>query len=142
LHGRAWVFERMSNFPEAEADLRRIVELNPKDERAKIRLAGVFYATDRRDEALKLYEEVRPAHQGDPRVIVGIARCKKDLNKATEAARILDDFLKKTPDDVEALTERGKIALEAGKVALGEKLLRRAVKLSPFDRQSNHALYL
>ena len=159
LHGRAWLFERMSNFPEAEADLRRILELDPKDDRAKIRLAGVLYATSRSDDALKLYDELIPARKDDPQVILGRARCKQELGQGEEAARILDEYLAKVPEIwdrklsrkkatpaesswVEALTDRGKIAIEAGDIKLAEKCLRRAVELGPFDRQANHALYI
>src|SRR5262249_42802435 len=126
LHGRAWIFERMSNFPEAEADLRRILELDSKDERAKIRLAGALLVTSRSDEALKLYDELIPTHKDEPRVILGRARCKQALAQGEEAARILDEYLAKLPQIwdrklshknnpqenrwVEAMTNSGQIA--------------------------------
>ena len=137
LHGRAWVFERMSNFPEAEADLRRVLDLNPTDMRAKVRLAGVLFSTSRAPDALKLYEEAlqTSTYKNDPVVIVGIARCKQELGQAEEAARILDDFLEKvaaeqarkarTPENAgalttEALTERGNRAAIGGRCCGGE----------------------
>src|SRR5262249_55109895 len=42
----------------------------------------------------------------------------------------------------EALTQRGKIAFQAGEGAKAEGFLRRAVEAEPFNRQSNHTLYL
>jgi predicted Zn-dependent protease len=59
------------------------------------------------------------------------ARCQDLLGKQEEAASILDGLLARSPDCVEALTERAKLTLRAKDASEAEDLLRRALELEP-----------
>src|SRR5262249_19388069 len=56
------------------------------------------------------------------------------------ARRLLDGVLTRQPHQLEALVERGKLALDERQVAEAEAWLRQAVDLAPADYQANYLL--
>jgi predicted Zn-dependent protease len=64
------------------------------------------------------------------------------LGEPLEAGRLLDALLEKSPDDVGALAERGRIYLEMRQPAEAERWLRMAAGRTPYDRDITYALYL
>jgi Flp pilus assembly protein TadD len=80
------------------------------------------------------------AQPTNPRVLLGLARCRRGAGRGAEAETLLGTLLDYYPNQPEALCERGKIALGAGRVPEAERWLRRALTLAPFDRETNHNL--
>ena len=87
------------------------------------------------------YEWLESKSPGRAEVRLGLARCRLRLGETDEARRLLDVLLAESPDNGEALWERGQMALGEGQPADAEGWLRRAVRILPHDRRVNHALY-
>jgi len=134
LRARAWeVLARdgsAGHEQDALRDYERAVEVNPSLE-ARLGLAGSLYRVGRPRDALLEYQRAGSAAPADPRVLLGLARCRYSLRQVDEARRLLDDLLGQHPDDAAALLERGQLALHAGHAAEAEPWLRRAAAGSP-----------
>jgi tetratricopeptide (TPR) repeat protein len=133
--GRFW---ELSISPErALEDYGKVIELRPSFLEARLNLAQVLIKLSRGDEAIEHLEVVRKQLPDDPMVLLGLARCwrqRGDLDKAEEfVARVL----KSHPNIQEAVLMRGIIYLDLSKNEAAEPVLRRAVKLAPYDRESN-----
>jgi predicted Zn-dependent protease len=127
--------------PGAEADYRRAVEAQPDHALARCRLGELLLRTSRAAEALRQFESVRPRPGGDqPAVLLGLARCHRELGATDAARQELDELLARQPGHADALLERGKLALASESPAEAEGWLRRAVAAAPFSAQANFAL--
>lgn len=136
LRGRAW--ERPHAYDEAIRDYRRTVELDPSRDDARRRLItclleqGDFLAAG---EQLDILRQHQP---DDPAVAVGQAMVAHGLGRKEEAVALLDDVLTRHPDFVPALRGRAQLALQEGQGEQALAYIRRALKYSPYDRQSNY----
>ena len=138
---RALVYQRLGNRDEALASYRRIVELDPDDDDARLHMAGHLASGNRVDEALALFEQLR-AKQGDtPPVLKGLALCRRSLNQPDEARRLLEAVLADNPRDWRALSEMGQLVLQYESPAAAEKWFRQAAALAPFESEVNYSLY-
>ncbi len=127
--------------PGAEADYRRAAEAQPDHVLARRRLGELLLRTSRAEEALRQFEHLRPRPGGGaPAVLLGLARCHRELGATDAARRELDELLARQPNHPDALLERGKLALAAESPAAAEGWLRRAVAAAPFSAQANFAL--
>jgi tetratricopeptide (TPR) repeat protein len=73
-------------------------------------------------------------------VLLGLAQCRRRLGQPEEARCLLDALLALTPEDGQALWERGQLELDQGRAAEAEPWLRRAVRASPHDRRLAYSL--
>src|SRR5262249_9909490 len=92
-------------------------------------------------EAAPHLEHRRARRPGDPEVLVRLAFARNGLGDADGSLRLLDALLASHPDYPPALTARGQLALQAGQREDAERWLRRALELSPFDRQAHYLLF-
>jgi tetratricopeptide (TPR) repeat protein len=138
---RALVWERLLYWQEALDDYRQAVALDPENDNARLHLAiglidqGAFQEADRHLDVL------RQRQPGNVSVFLCLARCGRALGRVEEARSLLDRLASVDPRNVPALTERGKLALEAGEFDRAERWLRQAVALAPFEYNTNYALY-
>lgn len=138
---RAWVQERLRDYPAALADYQVALDLDPdgdrrQGDRVRHRLAELLLERLRLPEALAHFEVLaaRPARPAD--AVLGLARCRLLLGQSDEGWRLLDDLLAEQPDNAKALSEAGRALLEARQTAAAEVRLRRALALQPFDKQT------
>jgi tetratricopeptide (TPR) repeat protein len=133
---RAGVWERraLGGEPEHEADAlndyEKAAALDPSFDARRGR-AGALYRSGRPWEALAEYERLRAERPDDADVLLGLARCRYNLNEADEARRLLDDLLERQPDHPAALLERGRVAFHLRELTEAERLLSRAVERMP-----------
>jgi tetratricopeptide (TPR) repeat protein len=137
----AQVFERLLNHAEALTCYRRIVELEPDNDDARLRLAGLLTHGHHPQEALDHFECLRAKHGNVLPVLLGLARCRHAMNQPEEARRLLDVLLAEHPRNWAALGERGRLALEFESPATAEKWFRQAVDVMPFEKDVNYGLY-
>jgi predicted Zn-dependent protease len=116
--------------PEAAADHRKVLELDPGHALARLRLAN-FLVRDEPLEALTHLEQLRQTDPDNPDVLLGLARCNRQLGHHDTAGQFLARVRLVRPDDVAVLTEVGALALDLGRPADAETPLRRAVELAP-----------
>jgi tetratricopeptide (TPR) repeat protein len=144
LRARVWEVLARNGKTEHEADALRdyeqVVELHPSFA-ARLGLAGTLYRVGRPWDAAVEYERLRRLQADNPEVLLGLARCRFNLNEADEARRLLDDLLEHHPEHAAALLERGRLALHAGELAEAEKRLRQAAAVaSPCESEPHHLL--
>jgi predicted Zn-dependent protease len=141
---RGAVWESLLQFDAAEKDSRRAVELAPSSAEARVTLAGVLNRTGHTREAIYHYEFAQRTWPGDPAILLGLARAYADAAELNEAQRLLNELLAGHPEHVDALVERGRLALRRGRAAEAEPFLARAVRAAPWHRDGQqlrcHAL--
>jgi Tfp pilus assembly protein PilF len=135
LVGRAFVWEKIFSFVDAEQDYRRALEIDPGHEVTRRRLAELLLT--RRgtpDEAAAEYERLRADHPDDPAYLFGLARCRRQAARLGEARQLLADLLRRSPHFPGALTEMGRVAADDGKTDEAIDWLHRATAEAPHDR--------
>jgi tetratricopeptide (TPR) repeat protein len=125
------LYDLQDRTTDAIAQYRRAVELDPDNPEALSRFSGALVQTFQADEALGYLVRLRRLTPKDPRVLVLMAQCHILLKHNPEAAALLDEALAADPNQVEALTLRGKVAIEDGRLEDAEKLFRKAVERDP-----------
>jgi tetratricopeptide (TPR) repeat protein len=141
LRWRGYAWERFRKFAEARDCYQRAVAADPLDDDARLGLGNLLVGRlGRPQEALDQFEQLRPRRPEDPAVLLGLARCYRQLGRPDDAEQILADLLARQPRTAEALGERGKLALDAGRTAEAEEWLRQAVDLADDDREALYNL--
>jgi tetratricopeptide (TPR) repeat protein len=135
---RGRVNELVQDFPQALADFRAAVERDPDHPPARLWLAQALIREEPREAAPHLEWLRRRAD--DPEVRLLTARFRRTLGEQEEAARLLDELLAAAPDNVPALVERGRVALDLNRPDEAERWLTRALALAPDMRDVNLAL--
>jgi Tfp pilus assembly protein PilF len=138
---RGAVYDSLRQAEPAEKDFRRAVELAPGRADAQTALAGLLNRGGHTREAVRHYELALRGRPGDPAALVGLARALTDAADLDGAERRLDEVLAADPTHVEALVERGRLALRRRRPAEAEPFLARAVRAAPWHRDG-HQLYL
>jgi predicted Zn-dependent protease len=136
---RGRVRELMQDFPQALADYRRAVELEPERAACRLRLAEALIR-DEPQQAVEHLDWLRRRRPTDPEVLFQSARLCRSLGRPEEAGRLLDEVLAGAPDNVPALVERGRVAMDSSRPEEAEHWLRRALALAPEQREVNVAL--
>jgi predicted Zn-dependent protease len=142
LSGRELWWSISSGPATAAAAYQRVLELDPKRDDARLRLAQILLRGMRPNEALAHLRELRKRRPKDSEVLLGLAQGEAQLGKSAEAAKLLEGLLAQHPKSVPALTERGKLALQTDQAAEAETCLRQAVAGDPFDRAATYALFM
>jgi predicted Zn-dependent protease len=142
LRRRAWVHAVQGRADRAEADYRRAVEIDPNDGVARLGLAQLLLDGRKSTaEAAEHFERLWEVRK-ESAVLIGLARSRLQAGRTDEARLLFDGWLADHPRDPLALTERGKLALDGRQTAEAETWLRRALALTPYAIDLNHALYL
>lgn len=138
--GKLW--ERRLKSADALESYRRILELDPEHDEARLRLTTLLVALSQSEEALPHLEYLRQRLPGNAQVLVQLGQALDLQERSDEARAVLDECLRQHPGDPAALAERGRIALRDGEGALAEEYLARAVSLDPGDVPARHRYQL
>lgn len=138
LMWQGWLYETGGDQDKAVKNYRRAVQLRPRQPAVRLRLAQLVTRKGEGDpdelaEAVGHLENLRRRGYKRPEVLLALARCRAREGNATQARELLDELLAESPDDSDALVERGKMALTEGDSEGAERWLRRAVELTPQD---------
>jgi tetratricopeptide (TPR) repeat protein len=139
---RAEVLERQSSFQGAMADYRRVIELDPDRDEARLHFAGMLLQAHQPEDALEHFQYLHRRQPENSEVLLGLARCQHLLGRPDDARMLLDTVLNDLPSDAGALSERGRLALEMGQIVEAEDWLRKSLALAPYDRETTYSLYL
>jgi tetratricopeptide (TPR) repeat protein len=131
-----------NRIPEATADYLHILELDPDNEEARLRLTGLLVQNQKGSEALPPLEYLRKRTPDDPRILVRIAQCRRLLGQPEKAKTILDGVLARYPHFPDALALRGKLAWEDRQLPEAEAWLSEAVARDPSANEVRNPLYL
>jgi tetratricopeptide (TPR) repeat protein len=139
---RGLIQELQAMQQEAAPTYRRVLELDPEQDEARLRLAGLLVDLTQAPEALTQLEYLRRRLPDNPMVLVDLARCHDLLGQQPEAEQVLDELLDRVPSLTPALTQRAILAIRADRLDQAERLLRRAAATSPGDYQAHYQLSL
>jgi predicted Zn-dependent protease len=137
---RGWVAEHLFDYPAAISDYTQALTIDPGKDNIRLRLAEILLQQNRAKDALAHLQQLRERQPGNSAVAVSLARCRRRLGQVDEARQLLDQLLTERPRDLEALSERGALALEVGQPADAESWLRTALSQDPHNRQVNYSL--
>jgi Tfp pilus assembly protein PilF len=135
LVGRAFVWEKLFSFEDAERDYRRALDLDPGNDAVRARFAVLLL--DRRgtpDQAAAEYQRLRERHPDDPAFLLGLARCQRKAGRLDDARRLLDELLRREPHYPGALTEMGRVTADDGQTDEAIDWLHKATADAPWDR--------
>jgi tetratricopeptide (TPR) repeat protein len=116
--------------PKAIADLRKALELDANHLEARLHL-GMLLAPNDPAAAARELAIVRGHDPTDDKVRLALASVRRRLGQLEEARDILDGLLASNPNDLSALLERGRVALDMQQPDVAEGHLRRALELAP-----------
>ena len=135
LIGRAFVWEKLNSFADAESDYRRALEIDPDNDTARLRFADLLL--NRRgtpDQAATEYERLRARDEDSPAYLLGLAGCRRKAGRLGEARQLLATLLRRHPHYPGALTEMGRVAQDDDKPAEAIDWLLQAIEAAPTDR--------
>jgi len=143
---QAWILsaqvnERLRAKEDTFTSYRRVVELDPDNLPARLTFAGLLCDRQGPRQALPHFEYVRSRRGDTTEVLVGLAHCRRLLSETDEARRLLDKVLALDPQSGPALAERSRLALESESAAEAENWIRRAAKVTPFEKDVIYGLY-
>ncbi len=138
---RAQVEVFTNDLPEAKADVRKALELDPEHFGARLQMAFLLEQEAPAEAAVHL-EKLRQRQPDNQRVCFELAEVQRGLGHLDEARDLLDELLAANPDHLGALLARGRVALEAEPPQLeqAERWFRRARARAPDDPDVNLAL--
>jgi Tfp pilus assembly protein PilF len=137
----AEVEELRDNPQRALAHYRLAAQLDPDNDEAGLNLARIL-RSEEPAEAFRRFERLRLRRPGDARVLLGLARCQRDLGQTEEALGLLHAVLDIEPYNLGALTDLGQLARESGRPGEAEVWLRKVLAKDPTDRAATYALAL
>ncbi len=137
LIGRAFVWEKIYAFGNAEHDYRRALEIDPDNDRGRCRFADLLLT--RRgspEEAATEYERLCRRDADNPAYRLGLARCRRQAGRLDEGRELLRALLDRDPHYPGALAEMGRVAADEGRTAEAIDWLHKATADAPWDRQA------
>jgi len=138
---RGYAYESISQLRKAEQAYRRGLEIAHDQLDLQIRLAHVLMELRDLDAAREVLEGGRSAeHLGDPRWLAVAARFEHNAGNFTRAKTLLDDLLAREPDNFEARSLLGSIALNEQDFARAIDLLAAAAHQRPWDTKVRYEL--
>lgn len=117
---------------EAEASLRRAIELCPELTEAHYNLALSLLEAGRPSDALGPLNQAIKL-KPEPNFYVALGNAEVQLNNLTNALRAYEQALKLSPENAKALQGLSAVYLKNGNATQAEEVLRRAVQISPDD---------
>ena len=126
----------------ATAGCRELLADFPDNRNAKVLLAGLLYREQQFDESAQLYRELHQKYPDDLRPLLGLTRCHEQMGQAEEARSLVQELEEKFSDNSSALLEAARFALADNRQEDAERLLRRAVELSPGDYEIHYQMGL
>ncbi len=117
---------------EAEASLRRAIELCPELSEAHYNLALSLLQAGKPSDALASINQAIKL-KPDSNFYVALGNAQVQLNELTSATRAYEQALKAAPENSLALQGLSAVYLKSGNATQAEEVLRRAVQISPDD---------
>lgn len=140
LYLRGLVREGLQQLPEAGADYRRAVEIDPNHAAARQRLAEFLLHEGQGADAAEQFERLHSTRPDDPAVLFGLARAWRQVGKLAEARNLLDRLLADHPDHLGAVKLRGQVAFSDQDPARAERCYRKALQLDASDTEACYGM--
>ncbi|MGC1450168.1 MAG: tetratricopeptide repeat protein [Candidatus Sulfotelmatobacter sp.] len=129
--GLANIYLRGRRFPEAEAELRKLVAAHPEQAAARIQLGRVLAAEGKNGEAIAELEVAAKMAPADTSLLRDLADLYSSAKKYDRAEATYRALLAVSPNDAVLHQDLGKSLLEQKKFADAQQEFLTAVKLKP-----------
>jgi predicted Zn-dependent protease len=126
--------------PQALDTYRRILALDAEQDTARLRLARILLEENQPAEALPHLQRLMQRSAAQPLAGVLLARCQEALGQPEEAERLRETLLAQYPRFGPALGDRGRQALQQGRLQEAETWLRQALAAEPHDLSVRYQL--
>lgn len=133
---RGKLLEQRAATNEALLSFRKVVELDPEHDEARLRMTTLLLQLRQGEAALAHIDELKARLPDHPDVQVQWVRALALQGRTEESRAALDECLQRFPEFAPALAERGAIAVQAGDDRAAEDDLARATRLAPGDYTS------
>ncbi len=124
LHLRGHLWRDSSRWTDAEKDLSRAVERDPRHYGARLGLGNILVMNKKPQEALEHFEAAQRGAAQKLDAMIGQAKCHSNLGATDKARELLDEVLQADPGHVEANLDRARIALGEREYELAYQLLK------------------
>ena len=121
---------------EAEAELRKAVEVGPTDRNARFMLASYYLVTHQLDKAEEAYKAVAALQPDKPESQAVLADYYSAVNRNDDAVRIYQEILAKSPDYLLGRYRLAEIMLTKGDTQGASAQIEEALKKDSHDRQA------
>jgi len=125
-----------SGRPEAEAELRKAVEVEPANRPSQFVLASFYLVTKRLDKAEEAYKALADLDKEKPEGRAILADFYSAVNRQGEAIRIYQEILAKTPDFNQARYRLSEVLLATGDAKGAMAHVEELMKKDSHDRQA------
>jgi tetratricopeptide (TPR) repeat protein len=122
-------------------DFQRVLEIDPDQEEARMRLTRSLLDLARPAEALRTIGPLVEKYPNEPKVLIALAECQDAVGEQARAEATARMVLSLQPDHEEALVLLGKLLVDRDQLDEAERHLRRALKLRPSLYQARHQLH-
>jgi predicted Zn-dependent protease len=135
-----FLLDHLHNMSTAAESYRRAVELDPDHEEARLGLAVALLMGKDYARALQEFQHLLQGQPDNVRIQVRVAECLDGLGESAKAEQLLDDVLARQPQQPEALSLRGQLALKSEHLAEAETFLRESLRYRPRDQRTIYTL--
>ncbi len=122
------IFIKEEYYDLAELELKKCLELDPRDERAIVEMGYVYFQKGEVDKALNWYEKSLDKISNPRDVLINISRIYMKKGKLTKALEVVDKALRIAPESVVVYFTKAEILLKMGKKSEVKKLIKLAEK--------------
>lgn len=127
-------------YAEAQAELRRAIELDAEDLGAKFKLGVALRRDGKFEEALRAFEEVSAVDREYPGLALEHGLLYEASGETEKALQAYEGALQKAPDDPDLLLRVGCGYASAGRSKEAQPLLRKVLAVRPMSAETNHCL--
>jgi tetratricopeptide (TPR) repeat protein len=142
LMAQARLAENRDQTSEAANAYRRVLEIDPDHDEARLRMTSMLLELRQSEEALGHLEYLHRHLPASAEVQLQLAQALDLQGRPDEARALLDGCLRLHPNHAGALAERARIASRDGDGTLAEDYLRRAVEIDPGNANARYQFYL
>src|SRR5436305_5988536 len=142
--GLATIYEKNTQTESAVKLLRHVLEIEPGNFDARLRLALNLKRQDHGGEAAKLLQELTAASEpswGTPLAFQELARLDSDAGKTAEAEKVLRQALKRYPNDLRLHVQLAAVLDRRGAPGEATELVEKALTLPAGEEASARFLY-
>jgi tetratricopeptide (TPR) repeat protein len=135
-----YVREQIGPEEEAVRNYERVLELQPDNGDARLRVVDLLLDRSEPAQALEHAQRLAQRRPEDPSILVRLARCFFDQGRSQEAEEMVDRVLAEDSRYRPALALKGQLALRLGRPAEAERCLREALSMDAGDHHAQFAL--
>jgi len=134
--GLGMLYRSTNRTTEAEAELRKSIELNSKDSCPYYQLGRLYYDTKQYAKAFDVFEQ-RNKLTHDAVTYHFLANCNYRLGKVQESLPFYEQAASLSPDYEDVFIDQARAYNDLGRVAEAAKALERAIELNPENVQAH-----